>query len=59
MKKFALTLLAATTLMTLVPAHAATNQGEERQDARDVRQECRDGLVGNADCRQDARDVKR
>lgn len=58
MKKFALMLLAATSLMAIVPAQANTNQGEQREDARDVRQECREGLVGNADCRQEARDVK-
>lgn len=62
------TLLTACTLFAAVPAHA-TNQGEQRQDARDIRQdtrqesrdakqECREGLVGNADCRQDHRDNK-
>jgi hypothetical protein len=58
MKKFAMMLLAATSLMAIVPAHAATNQAEDRREARDVRQECLDGVVGNADCRQDAREVK-
>lgn len=62
------TLLTACTLFAAVPAQA-TNQGEQRQDARDIRQdtrqesrdakqECREGLVGNADCRQDHRDNK-
>lgn len=61
-------LLTACTLFAAVPAQA-TNQGEQRQDARDIRQdtrqesrdakqECREGLVGNADCRQDHRDNK-
>ena len=27
-------------------------------ESRDAKQECREGLVGNADCRQDNRDNK-
>jgi uncharacterized low-complexity protein len=61
-------LLTACTLFAAVPAQA-TNQGEQRQDARDIRQDtrqesrdakqdCREGVVGNADCRQDHRDNK-
>ncbi|GDX06691.1 hypothetical protein OH773_13015 [Buttiauxella sp. WJP83] len=57
MKKYALVLLAASTLMTAVPA-LATEQAQERQDGRQAKQECRDGLVGNADCRQEKRDIK-
>jgi len=57
MKKLALMLLAASTLMAAVPA-LATEQSQERQDGRDAKQECRDGLVGNADCRQEKRDIK-
>ncbi|AYN29901.1 MULTISPECIES: hypothetical protein [Buttiauxella] len=68
MKKYALILLAASTLIATIPAQA-TEQSRQRQDGRDVRQttreasrnvkqECRDGLVGNADCRQDHRQHK-
>ncbi|WMY72785.1 hypothetical protein RHD99_15045 [Buttiauxella selenatireducens] len=57
MKKYALMFLAASTLMTAVPA-LATEQAQERQDGRQAKQECRDGLVGNADCRQEKRDIK-
>ncbi|WP_202914380.1 hypothetical protein [Buttiauxella sp. 3AFRM03] len=57
MKKYALMLLAASTLMTAVPV-TATEQAQERQDGRDAKQECREGVVGNADCRQEKRDIK-
>ncbi|HKM98035.1 MAG TPA: hypothetical protein VJY99_15260 [Buttiauxella sp.] len=66
--KYAVILLAASTLIAVIPAQA-TEQSGQRQDARDVRQgtrdvsrdikqECREGLVGNADCRQDHRQNK-
>lgn len=68
MNKYALILLAASTLNTAIPSQA-TEQSRQRQDARDVRQntreasrnvkqECREGVVGNADCRQDHRQHK-
>ena len=68
MKKFVFALLAASSLLAVLPAQA-TEQAGERRDARDVRkdtrqesrdakQECREGLVGNADCRQEHRDSK-
>ena len=53
-----------------VPAHAATEQGEQRQDARDTKQagrqdarqekaECKAGDDKNrAECRQEKRDTK-
>lgn len=50
-------LIAASTLMTALPV-LATEQAQERQDGRQAKQECRDGLVGNADCRQEKRDIK-
>ncbi len=31
---------------------------DTRQESRDAKQECREGLVGNADCRQEHRDNK-
>lgn len=68
MKKSVLALLAATALLAALPAQA-TKQAQERRDARDVRQDtrqesrdakqaCREGVVGNADCRQEHRDNK-
>ncbi|MEG0009989.1 MAG: hypothetical protein RR721_16435 [Aeromonas sp.] len=68
MKKSVLMLLAATVLLTGLPAQG-TEQARQRREARDVRQdtrqesrdakqECRSGLVGNADCRQEHRDAK-
>lgn len=68
MNKYALILLVASTLITAIPSQA-TEQSRQRQDARDVRQntreasrnvkqECRQGVVGNADCRQDHRQHK-
>ena len=68
MNKYALILLAASTLITAIPSQA-TEQSRQRQGARDVRQgtreasrnvkqECRQGVVGNADCRQDHRQHK-
>lgn len=57
MKKYVFMLLAASTLMTALPV-LATEQAQERQDGRQAKQECRDGLVGNADCRQEKRDIK-
>ncbi len=50
-------LLAASTLMAALPV-LATEQAQERQEGRQAKQECRDGLVGNADCRQEKRDIK-
>jgi hypothetical protein len=57
MKKYVLMLLAASTLMAALPV-LATEQAQERQEGRQAKQECRDGLVGNADCRQEKRDIK-
>ena len=57
MKKYVFMLLAVSTLMTALPV-LATEQAQERQDGRQAKQECRDGLVGNADCRQEKRDIK-
>lgn len=57
MKKYVLMLIAASTLMTALPV-LATEQAQERQDGRQAKQECREGLVGNADCRQEKRDIK-
>jgi uncharacterized low-complexity protein len=68
MKKIVYALLATTTLFAALPT-LATEQAEQRQEARDVRQdtrqeardvkqECREGLFGNADCRQEYRDSK-
>jgi hypothetical protein len=57
MKKYAVMLVAVTAMMSAVPA-LATEQAQERQDGRQAKQECRDGLVGNADCRQEKRDIK-
>ncbi len=57
MKKYVLMLLAVSTLMTALPV-LATEQAQERQEGRQAKQECRDGLVGNADCRQEKRDIK-
>lgn len=67
-KKAGLLLVAAASLFSTMPTHA-THQGEERreardlrqdvrQDSRDAKQECRDGILGNADCRQEHRDTK-
>ena len=69
MMKYVLMLLAAATLVAAVPAQA-TDQSEQRQDARGVRQDtrqnsreakqdCRNGVFGNADCRQEHRQNKR
>ncbi|AYN26093.1 MULTISPECIES: hypothetical protein [Buttiauxella] len=69
MKKYVLMLLAAVFMAGAIPAQA-TEQSEQRQDARGVRQDtrensrqtkqdCRNGVFGNADCRQEHRQNKR
>ena len=59
MKKTVLMLLAACTLITAIPAQAATEQSQDRQEGRDAKQACTEGAPGgNADCRQEKRDIK-
>ena len=59
MKKSVLMLLTAATLMTAMPALAATEQSQDRQEGRDAKQACTEGAPGgNADCRQEKRDIK-
>ena len=68
MKKSLLMLFVAASMIAAIPAQA-TEQSGQRQDARNVKQntreasrhvkqECREGVVGNADCRQEHRQHK-